>query len=97
MASASSSRGLARAVEVLRPVNWISLYTSHVQAVTTLPQMFQHYDHLSDTNVFVSYPHQREDLLGMTPQAWIMVDAISRILPGSRRTPTHGGSRLRPL
>ena len=66
-----SSRGLARAVEVLRPVNRIPLYTSHVQEPVTLPQMFQQYDHLSDTNVFVSYPHQREDLLGIMPRAWI--------------------------
>ena len=62
---AESSRGLAQAVSLLRPVNRVPLHTSQVQEGTGLSQLFQRFDYLSDTNVFVSYPHQYEDLLGM--------------------------------
>ena len=60
-----SSRGLARAIGVLRPVNRIPLYTGQLQMGVELPELFQRYEFYSDTNVFVSYPHQVEDLLGM--------------------------------
>ena len=62
---AEMSRGLAQAVSRLRPVNRVPFYTSRVLEGTRLSQLFQRFDYLSDTNVFVSYPHQREDLLGM--------------------------------
>jgi glycosyltransferase involved in cell wall biosynthesis len=60
-----STRGLAQAVSQLRPVNAIPLCTSQLRDDTGLSQLFQRFDYLSDTNVFVSYPHQGEDLLGM--------------------------------
>ncbi len=60
-----SARGLACAVDVLRPVNRIPLYTAQVQDGVALTELFQRFDYLSDTNVFVSYPHQRDDYLGM--------------------------------
>jgi glycosyltransferase involved in cell wall biosynthesis len=60
-----SARGLALAMAVLRPVNRVPLYTAHVQDGVALPELFQRFDYLSDTNVFVSYPHQRDDYLGM--------------------------------
>jgi glycosyltransferase involved in cell wall biosynthesis len=60
-----STRGLAQAVSLLRPVNRIPLCTSHLRDGTELLDLFQRFDYLSDTNVFVSYPHQNEDLLGM--------------------------------
>lgn len=62
-----SSRGLARAVAQHRAVNPIPYHTSQIRAGTQLPDMFGRFDYLSDTNVFVSYPHQREDLLGLLP------------------------------
>jgi len=58
-----SSRGLAQAISKIRPVNRIPLHTSQVQDGTKLTSLFQRFDYLTDTNVFVSYPHQREDLL----------------------------------
>jgi glycosyltransferase involved in cell wall biosynthesis len=60
-----STRGLAQAVSLLRPVNRVPLCTSQLREGTELSHLFQRFDYLSDTNVFVSYPHQREDLLGM--------------------------------
>ena len=60
-----STRGLAQAVSLFRPVNPIPLCTSQLQSATVLSQLFQRFDYLSDTNVFVSYPHQVEDLLSM--------------------------------
>jgi glycosyltransferase involved in cell wall biosynthesis len=60
-----SARGLANAVALLRPVNRVPLYTAQVQEGVALTELFQRYDYLSDTNVFVSYPHQRDDYLGM--------------------------------
>ena len=60
-----SARGLTGAVSTLRPVNRIPLYTLQVRDGVQLPAMFQRFDYLSDTNVFVSYPHQRDDYLGM--------------------------------
>jgi glycosyltransferase involved in cell wall biosynthesis len=62
-----SARGLACAISLLRPVNQVPVYTGHVQRGVGLSSLFQRYDYLSDTNVFVSYPHERGDLLGMTP------------------------------
>ena len=61
-----STRGLAKALSLLRPVNAIPLCTSQLREGTQLQQLFQHFNYMSDTNVFVSYPHQAEDLLGMT-------------------------------
>jgi glycosyltransferase involved in cell wall biosynthesis len=60
-----SARGLARAVSLLRPVNRVPLYTAQVREGVALTELFQRYDYLTDTNVFVSYPHQRDDYLGM--------------------------------
>jgi glycosyltransferase involved in cell wall biosynthesis len=60
-----SARGLASAVALLRPVNRVPLYTAQVQEGVALTELFQRYDYLTDTNVFVSYPHQRDDYLGM--------------------------------
>ncbi len=60
-----SARGLAGAVSMLRPVNRIPLYTSQVQEGVALTELFQRFDYLTDTNVFVTYPHQRDDYLGM--------------------------------
>jgi glycosyltransferase involved in cell wall biosynthesis len=60
-----STRGLAQAVSLLRPVNRVPVCTSQLREGTELSRLFQRFDYLSDTNVFVSYPHQREDLLGM--------------------------------
>jgi glycosyltransferase involved in cell wall biosynthesis len=58
-----SSRGLAEAVSLLRPVNRIPLCTMQLKEGTGLSQLFQRFDYSSDTNIFVTYPHQREDLL----------------------------------
>ncbi len=60
-----STRGLAQALAALRPVNKVPLCTGQLRDGTELSQLFQRFDYLSDTNVFVSYPHQSEDLLGM--------------------------------
>jgi glycosyltransferase involved in cell wall biosynthesis len=60
-----STRGLAQAVALLRPVNRVPFYTSQLRERTELSHLFQRFDYLSDTNVFVTYPHQREDLLGI--------------------------------
>ncbi len=60
-----SSRGLARAVAQHRAVNALPYHTAQIRAGTRLADLFCRFDYLSDTNVFVSYPHQREDLLGM--------------------------------
>jgi glycosyltransferase involved in cell wall biosynthesis len=67
-----SARGLARTIALLRPVNPVPLYTSHVQDGITLSRLFQRFDYLSDTNVFVSYPHQREDMFGMMPPEYFV-------------------------
>jgi glycosyltransferase involved in cell wall biosynthesis len=60
-----SSRGLAQAIALLRPVNRVPFCTAQVRDGTRLCELFQRFDYLTDTNVFVSYPHQDEDLLGM--------------------------------
>jgi glycosyltransferase involved in cell wall biosynthesis len=60
-----STRGLARAVSLLRPVNRVTYCTAQLREGTELSHLFQRFDYLSDTNVFVTYPHQREDLLGI--------------------------------
>jgi glycosyltransferase involved in cell wall biosynthesis len=60
-----STRGLARAVARLRPVNAVPLCTSQLREDVNLPELFRHFDYLTDTNIFVSYPHQQEDLLAM--------------------------------
>jgi glycosyltransferase involved in cell wall biosynthesis len=64
-----STRGLAQAVSLLRPVNRMPFCTSQLREETALSDLFQRFDYLSDTNVFVTYPHQREDLLeAMRPE-----------------------------
>jgi glycosyltransferase involved in cell wall biosynthesis len=64
-----SSRGLAQAVSLLRPVTRVPFCTHQLRQGTELSHLFQRFDYLSDTNVFVSYPHQREDLLAyMRPE-----------------------------
>jgi glycosyltransferase involved in cell wall biosynthesis/tetratricopeptide (TPR) repeat protein len=59
-----SSRGLACAISLVRPVNRVPTWTGQVREGTELSSLFQRFDHLADTNVFVSYPHQVEDILG---------------------------------
>ena len=59
-----SSRGLAQAISLLRPVNRVPTWTAQLREGTQLSSLFQRFDHLTDTNVFVSYPHQMEDILG---------------------------------
>ena len=59
-----SSRGLAQAISLLRPVNRVPTWTAQLREGTQLSGLFQRFDHLTDTNVFVSYPHQMEDILG---------------------------------
>jgi hypothetical protein len=49
-----SSRGLARSISMLRPISPAPLHILQLRAGTELPQMFQRFEHLSDTNVFVS-------------------------------------------
>jgi glycosyltransferase involved in cell wall biosynthesis len=64
-----SSRGLAQAVSLLRPVNRVPFCTSQLREGTELSDLYGRFDYLSDTNVFVTYPHQREDLLqAMRPE-----------------------------
>jgi glycosyltransferase involved in cell wall biosynthesis len=65
-----STRGLARAVGLLRPVQRLTLCTGHLQPDARLEQLFHHYDYLSDVNVFASYPHAHEDLFGTLPPAY---------------------------
>ena len=60
-----SSRGLAQAISLLRPVNRVPFCTAQLREGTRLSDLFQRFDYLTDTNIFVSYPHQGEDLLGM--------------------------------
>jgi hypothetical protein len=64
-----STRGLAQAVSLLRPVNRVPVCTSQLREGIGLSDLFQRFDYLSDTNVFVTYPHQRDDLLeAMRPE-----------------------------
>jgi glycosyltransferase involved in cell wall biosynthesis len=67
-----STRGLARALALLQPVNHVPMCTGQLREGTELSDLFQRYEHFSDTNVFISYPHQIEDPLGMIrPEARI--------------------------
>ena len=59
-----SSCGLARTISLLRPVNRVPTWTAQLREGTELASLFQRFDYLSDTNVFVSYPHRAEDVLG---------------------------------
>lgn len=59
-----SSRGLASAIACLRPVNRVPTWTAQMREGTELASLFQRFDPLTDTNVFVGYPHQAEDVLG---------------------------------
>ena len=67
-----STRGLAHAVSRVRPVNRVPMQTGQLRDGTELSQLLQRFDHLSDTNVFVSYPHQREDLLGLMQKEYLI-------------------------
>ena len=60
-----SSRGLTKAVSMLRRVNNIPFCTMQLRDKTALADLFCHFDYSADTNVFVTYPHQKEDLLEM--------------------------------
>jgi glycosyltransferase involved in cell wall biosynthesis len=60
-----SSRGLGQAVSLLRPVNRVPFCTAQMREGTVLRDLFQKFDYLADTNIFVTYPHQGEDLLEM--------------------------------
>jgi glycosyltransferase involved in cell wall biosynthesis len=66
-----SSRGLAEAVVRVRPVNRVPLHTAQLRHGTEFPALLQRFDYLADTNVFVSYPHQREDLYGLMPPEYL--------------------------
>lgn len=66
-----STRGLAQAISMVRPVNQVPLNTGQLREGIGLSQLFQRFDHLSDTNIFVSYPHQNEDLLGLVPRQYL--------------------------
>jgi glycosyltransferase involved in cell wall biosynthesis len=65
-----STRGLARAIGLLRPVRHLPLCTGHLKSGASVEQLFHHYDFLSDVNVFVSYPHSHEDFFGTFPRAY---------------------------
>jgi glycosyltransferase involved in cell wall biosynthesis len=58
-----SSRGLACAIDFIREVRRVPFYTAQMQPGVGLRDLVQEFDHLTDTNVFVTYPHQREDML----------------------------------
>jgi glycosyltransferase involved in cell wall biosynthesis len=60
-----SSRGLAKAMSLLRRVQKIPFCTMQLRENATLTDLFHHFDYSADTNVFVTYPHQKEDLLAM--------------------------------
>ncbi len=66
-----STRGLANAVGMLRPVTRLPLCTGHLQREVRLEQMFHHYSHFADVNVFVSYPHAHEDFFGVLPACYL--------------------------
>ncbi len=63
-----SSRGLHRAAELVTPVRRIHQFTGHLATSARLEELFMRYDHHADCNVFVSYPHAHEDLLGLLPR-----------------------------
>jgi glycosyltransferase involved in cell wall biosynthesis len=66
-----SSRGLAAVLGRLRPVNRVPFCTGQLQNETPLTELFQRFDYLTDTNIYVSYPHQRTDLLSvMRPEQY---------------------------
>jgi glycosyltransferase involved in cell wall biosynthesis len=62
-----SSRGLARALSHITEVRRIPQFTGHLERSARIEQLFTHYDHHAKCNVFVSYPHASEDLLGLLP------------------------------
>ena len=59
-----STRGLAKMLGTLRPINPVPVCTGQLRDETPLSELFQRFDYLSDTNVFVTYPHMSEDILG---------------------------------
>jgi glycosyltransferase involved in cell wall biosynthesis len=65
-----STRGLAQAVGLLRPVTRLAQCTGNLQPGVVLEQLFHHYDYLSDLNIFVSYPHTHENVFGVLPSAY---------------------------
>ena len=60
-----STRGLVRALSALRSVNPIPICAAQLKEETELHQLFQCFNYFADVNVFVSFPHQREDMLGI--------------------------------
>ena len=58
------TRGLAKMLGTLRPINPVPVCTGQLRDETPLSELFQRFDYLSDTNVFVTYPHMSEDILG---------------------------------
>ena len=65
-----STRGLAQAVGLLRPVTQLPQCTGNLQRGVHLEQLFHHYSYLSDLNIFVSYPHAHEDFFGTLPSTY---------------------------
>ena len=45
-------------------MNRVPTWTAQLREGTQPSSLFQQFDHLTDTNVFVSYPQQMEDILG---------------------------------
>jgi glycosyltransferase involved in cell wall biosynthesis len=62
-----SSRGLARALALLTEVRRIPQFTAHLERSARIEDLFTRYDHHANCNVFISYPHAAEDLLGLLP------------------------------
>jgi glycosyltransferase involved in cell wall biosynthesis len=56
---------------MLRPVTRLPLCTGHLRREVRLEQMFHHYNHFADVNVFVSYPHAHEDFFGILPACYL--------------------------
>ena len=62
-----SSRGLERALSLVTRVRQVQQFTSHLDTATRIEALYTRYDHHADCNIFVSYPHAHEDLLGLLP------------------------------
>ncbi|MBM0204756.1 glycosyltransferase family 4 protein [Micromonospora sp. STR1s_5] len=62
-----SSRGLASALNYIRPTTRCPLFTGHLRENIRLPELFTWFDYDADTNVIVSYPHQHESFFSMLP------------------------------
>ncbi len=63
-----SSRGLCRATELVTQVRQVHQFTGHLARSARLEDLFVRYDHYADCNIFISYPHAHEDLIGLLPR-----------------------------